>query len=415
MSPSSTGPPAHAAAIDPSRHRAPALDGLRAVAALAVIALHVGIYTGQVASSWLGIGEGGPLGPVLSRLTVGVPIFFLLSGLLLYRPFAEAALGRRPAPSAVVYLWYRAVRILPLYWLVAVVALVLFAPGGLPGGWELLRTLGLLHVYEQGAIPLGITQTWSLATEASFYVVLPLLAVALAPLVRRRGGLLLAFVALEAVTVASLVLTHVPSAGAYPLAALWLPQYLGFFAAGLVLAAWSARVARDGTFPRALAVVAARPWVAWLGALAAYVVVSTPLTGTTARYPTVAEALLEHALYLVVAVLLVLPLVVAADRGPARLLAARVPSALGRISYGLFLWHMVVVEGWLRLTGQEAGQADVLVLLPVTVAATVALSAASFVLVERPARRLRGPVRGPGDGRPAAVPPTAAATAGAEA
>lgn len=376
--------------LDPAHRYAPALDGLRALAALLVIALHVGIYTGQVASSWLGIGAGGTLGPLLSRFTVGVPIFFILSGLLLYRPFAEAALDGRRRPSTLVYLWHRAVRILPLYWIVALVAVLLFSADSLTQLWPTVRTFGLLHIYEPAAIPLGITQTWSLATEVSFYVLLPLLAIALARLVVRPRGPLIAFLLLEAITVASQILTHLPSAGAYPLAAFWLPQYLGFFAAGIALAAWSAKLARSGRRPRLVVLLAERPWIGWLVALAAYVLVSTSLTGTTARYPTVVEALLEHGLYLVIAVGLVLPLIVADGRGPARALSARIPRGLGKISYGLFLWHMVVVESWLRITDQQAGQADFLVLFPVTVAATIALATASYLLVERPARRLRG-------------------------
>jgi peptidoglycan/LPS O-acetylase OafA/YrhL len=398
--------------LNPLQRHAPALDGLRAIAAIAVIALHVGIYSGQVASSWLGIGQGGTLGPVLSRLTVGVPIFFVLSGLLLYRPFAEAALDRRPRPSTAVYLWHRAVRILPLYWIVAVVSLVLFG-AGLAHLWPTARTLGLLTIYEQGAIPTGITQTWSLATEVLFYVVLPLLAVVLWRVLPRPRGVLLAFVVLEAVNVLSLVLTHLPSAGPYPLAAFWLPQYLGFFAAGIALAAWSAKLARRDTPPRAVALLAARPWIGWLVALVAYVLVSTSLTGTTARYPTVAEALLEHALYLVVAVGLVLPLLVAQDRGPSRVLSARVPRFLGRISYGLFLWHMVLVEGYLRIVDQAPGKAEFAVLFPVAVLATIAVSTVSFVLVERPARRLRALV---GGGRRAGRGPAVqVASAGADA
>lgn len=388
------GPPAGIeapvpAVLDPALRHAPALDGLRALAALAVIALHVGIYSGQVASSWLGIGQGGTLGPVLSRLTVGVPIFFVLSGLLLYRPFADAALDGRRGPSPVVYLWHRAVRILPLYWLVALVALALFSASTLSQPWPTIRTLGLLHIYEPGAIPLGITQTWSLATEVAFYVALPLLAVGLRWLVRRPHGWLSAFVVLEAITVVSVVLTHLPSAGPYPLASFWLPQYLGYFAAGIATAAWSARLTRSGGRPRLAVLVAARPWLSWLVAAGAYALVSTPLTGTTARYPTVAESLAEHALYLVVAVALVLPLVLADGRGPARVLSTRVPRYLGRISYGLFLWHMVVVESWLRIVDEPAGTASFAVLFPVAVLATVALAAASHALVERPARRLR--------------------------
>ncbi|WP_052424536.1 acyltransferase family protein [Streptomyces fulvoviolaceus] len=370
---------------DTGRDRAPALDGLRALAALLVIAIHVGIYTGQVASSWLGIGEGGPLGPVISRFTVGVPIFFVLSGLLLYRPYANAARDGRARPSASRYLWHRVLRIFPVYWAVTMVALLWFGRDTLESVWPTLRALLLLHIYEHDPIPLGITQTWSLATEVAFYAVLPLLAWGLHPLLRRgrTGAVFAVLAAVEAVTLVTVVATHVPSAGPYPLAQLWLPEYAGYFAAGIGLAVLASRVQDPPAFVR-------RPWLCWGVALAAYVLVSTPLTGTTARYPTVAEALWEHGLYLVVAVALVAPLALAdGSRGPAALLRRPVPAWLGRISYGLFLWHMVVVEGWLRITGQKVGTAEFAVLFPVTVALTVVLAALSHYLIELPARRLR--------------------------
>ncbi|MFD8822631.1 acyltransferase family protein [Streptomyces sp. NPDC059605] len=385
---------------DTGRRRALPLDGLRAVAALLVIALHVGIYTGQVASSWLGIGEAGPLGPVVSRFTVGVPIFFVLSGLLLYRPFADAARDGGPRPSTGRYLRHRAVRILPAYWLVALVSLVWFGRDTLGAAWPALRTFLLLHVYGSDPIPAGIPQTWSLATEVSFYAVLPLLAAALHPLLRRGGaGAVLGVLgAVEAVTLLSVVLTHVPSAGPYPPAQLWLPEYAGYFAAGMALAVIASRTVEPPAPVR-------RPWLCWGVALGAYVLVSTPLTGSTLRYPTVAEALLEHLLYLVIAVALVAPLALGPARPgpgtPARLLAHPVPAWLGQISYGLFLWHMVVVEGWLRITGERAGSADFVVLFPVTVVLSVGCAALSHYLVERPLRRLRGrtpeprPVPGP--------------------
>ncbi|GHJ38953.1 acyltransferase [Streptomyces sp. TS71-3] len=369
-------------AVDTSRTHAHALDGMRALAALMVIALHTGIYSGQVASSWLGIGHGGALGPVLSRFTVGVPIFFVLSGLLLYRPYANAGRDGAPRPPTGRYLWHRALRILPAYWAVTLVALAAFTPDALTHLWATVRPLALLHIYQANVIPAGITQTWSLATEASFYVLLPLLALALHPLLRRPAAVLVALGALEAVSVASVVLTHLPSAGPYPAAGFWLPQYIGYFAAGMALAVLASRGAGLGALAR-------HPWACWGVAVAAYAVESTPLTGSTSVYPTVPQALLQHLLDLVVAVALVAPLVLRTERGPARLLSHRVPARLGRISYAVFLWHMVVVETFLRLTGEPAGSATFAVLFPATVAVTVLIAVASDILIERPARRLR--------------------------
>src|SRR5260370_3130585 len=86
-----------------------ALDGLRAVAAVAVLVTHVGGLTGYVLT-------GTPASWVVSRGNIRVPIFFVLSGLLLYRPWAAAALARPPAVRVTTYLRRRALRLLPPYW-----------------------------------------------------------------------------------------------------------------------------------------------------------------------------------------------------------------------------------------------------------------------------------------------------------
>ena len=91
----------------------PALDGVRALAALAVLVTHVAFTTGAY-------GAGLP-GALLARLDVGVPLFFVLSGYLLYRPHARARVGGRPALPARAYLLRRAARILPAYLLVVLV------------------------------------------------------------------------------------------------------------------------------------------------------------------------------------------------------------------------------------------------------------------------------------------------------
>src|SRR5262249_46679642 len=96
------------------------LDGYRAVAAVTVLVFHVLFLTGQNVT-------GTALGNVASRLDVAVALFFLISGFLLYRPWAvghlAAAAGDR-GPRSAGYLWHRALRILPAYWLLAVVALL---------------------------------------------------------------------------------------------------------------------------------------------------------------------------------------------------------------------------------------------------------------------------------------------------
>ena len=66
-----------------SADRLPSLTGLRAVAALAVVGTHAAFGTGA-------LNRGYP-GMLLGRLDIGVAIFFVLSGLLLFGPWVRAA------------------------------------------------------------------------------------------------------------------------------------------------------------------------------------------------------------------------------------------------------------------------------------------------------------------------------------
>src|SRR5690349_10579229 len=71
--------------------RDPALAGLRAIAALFVVATHAAFATGYL--------NHGYLGAMYSRLEIGVAIFFVLSGFLLFRPWVRAAAGGTAPPS----------------------------------------------------------------------------------------------------------------------------------------------------------------------------------------------------------------------------------------------------------------------------------------------------------------------------
>src|SRR5664279_2258570 len=95
--------------------RLPALDGVRAAAALAVLTTHVAFQTASVAR--------GPFGALQGRLDCGVAVFFALSGFLLARPWI---LGT--SPTTAQYFLCRAARILPAYWLAMVVAVIADSP-----------------------------------------------------------------------------------------------------------------------------------------------------------------------------------------------------------------------------------------------------------------------------------------------
>src|SRR6202165_1858723 len=78
-----------------SNHQVASLTGIRAVAALLVMATHAAYTTGKYTHGYVGL--------VYSRMEIGVPIFFVLSGFLLFGPWVRAAAQDRPPPSVANY------------------------------------------------------------------------------------------------------------------------------------------------------------------------------------------------------------------------------------------------------------------------------------------------------------------------
>lgn len=363
------------------------LDGLRALAATAVVVTHVGFWTGNYTPD--------VVGRVLARCDVGVPIFFVLSGFLLSRPFFLASVRGRPGPRPAAYLWRRGLRILPAYWL-TVAAAFLLLPGNRGLGFgDWVRYLGLLQAYSTKHFAEGLSNTWSLTTEVAFYVVLLPVGAVLMRLSgshpqRPRRALLL----LVAGAVAGLLwLGWARAAGPFPVPVdMWLPGFAGWFGAGMALAALS--VADRAWWPVRLAhSLGSSLATCWAAAGALFWIATSTLAGPiTLAPPTAAQAMFKNLLYLLVAGLVVLPLVFGdQSRGSTRrALASPVGRLLGEVSYGLFLIHVAVLALGYHLLGAPQFSGDfVLVLVPTWVIST-ALATVVYFGLERPLSRWRG-------------------------
>ncbi len=372
-------------------HAFPGLDAVRAAGATAVLATHVAFQTGR--------SVGGPLSGTLARLDIGVALFFVLSGFLLFRPFAQAATGDRTRwPSTVDYLWRRALRILPAYWL-AVTACLLLIPSnaGLRGPEVWLRHLTLTQVYSAGLQRHGLTQMWSLCTEVLFYLLLPVLAFLV---LGRRGsaGGRRPFVVLAAVASVSvgwqLVTTRTSWVDVHA-AGQWLPGYLDWFAGGMALALVQVRLAAGTASQRMHRAqeLARSTATCWGASLALFAVATSPVAGPRSleAVATTWEAVLKNLLYGASALLVVLPLVLGPqDEGSTvRALGRRPVQLLGEISYGVFLWHLLVLETVVRLLHQPLFTGSWVSLFALTWVAAVGVAAVSYVVVERPALRLK--------------------------
>jgi peptidoglycan/LPS O-acetylase OafA/YrhL len=358
--------------------RFPALDGLRGLSAVALVIYHAGIITS--------FNVLNALGGVTARLNVGVAVFFALSGFLLYRPFVAARRGGGRTVDLPRYYRRRIVRIVPAYWVV--LAVILIVPGIIaqnPGlaplrSGELWRYALFVQVYDADTVAFGLGQAWTLCVEVVFYALLPLLAWAAtrAPSVRWEiGGLVM----LSAASFAARMITH---AAGDILPSVWLAGTFTWLAVGMVLAVLSVEVqcGRWRGAPLALC---------W--GIAGVVFTACAFGGLprdAAETYTSAQFAGEHFGYAVFTVLLLAPLVVGTP--PAwltRLAGSAMARWLGAASYGVYLWHIIVLFA-LKANGAEewsTGNA-MLVIAPLAIVGALMLGIASYLIVERPALRV---------------------------
>jgi peptidoglycan/LPS O-acetylase OafA/YrhL len=378
-----------------AKDRVAVLDGYRAVAAIAVVAYHVYFHSAIIPRAPFDGWEGLPdqLG------NFGVAIFFVLSGWVMFRPVLDndALDGATPVPTELRAgrFWKRRfLRVYPAYWLALAGALVAFRIT--PEPRELTSWLTLTHVYRGTNYVLsGLPVAWTLCVEVSFYLVLPLV-VRLFWRHARRAGPRRALVALVAVFFAiawASRLAVLAAGGEARVALAWLPAHLDWFAFGFVLAALE-RSWRGGHSVTRIARLARRPAVCAVATVGLLVV--SGVAGL--RYTLAAEPawklLLRAAVNGLAAFVILLPAAVNPRRGTfARLLTHPTVTFLGRISYGIYLWHVVVLTEWVRHTdvgplGFARSSTRPLLLFVTVLSITIAIATMSYVLVERPLGRL---------------------------
>jgi peptidoglycan/LPS O-acetylase OafA/YrhL len=374
--------------------RFPCFDGLRAMAAFAVLLTHVAYITGFDFRS--------SIGALTARLDVGVAVFFLISGFLLYRPFVVARLEGGPPPRVAAYFWRRGLRIFPAYWLALTITIfVLHIPADIPDAKDLFLYYGLLHLYSLDTLFGPILASYTLVTEVSFYVFLPIYAFAIGfrpvPAIQhvRRDLLALAglFVAGVGYRVA-VSLADPPGRRDFQLQNI-LPGWIDVFAVGMALAVLSAWYAhRRSAGPPILS----RPWMpaaSWgLSALALLLVSTYVGAPTPSEVFSVSEELSIHYLYLAVAFFLLLPAIFGPqDRSPVRaFLRNPVVAWLGLISYGVYLWNEAIIEKYLDWTDRTPFNTYLGSMLLVVVIVTIAVAATSYYALERPVLRLKSRV-----------------------
>lgn len=342
----------------------PDVEGLRAIAILAVVLFHVGFS--QV--------QGG---------FIGVDVFFVISGFVI-----TGLLLRQQAASGRIqfrdFYARRAKRIIPAAVLVIIVSLI--ASAVLVGGryttpvasdarWS---SVFLSNAHFADVLPnlfvsrvdSPFQQFWSLAVEEQFYLVYPAFLLALALVAARISVRTRLIVGLSSVAVASFVWSvassHVGELGAYysPLTRAWE------LAIGGLLAAATAKLHR-------IPVVAAGV-LTWLG-LAGIVLAATQVSLRFA-YPGAIVALPVLSTALVIAGGCAVP-----NWGAERLLRLSPFRWIGRWSYSWYLWHwpFLAIAAARAHTSVLSSSTQKNVML---VLAALAASIATYAWVEKPFR-----------------------------
>jgi len=330
-----------------------------------------------------------------ARLEIGVSVFFLISGFLLYRPFAASHLAGGASPAVGKFWVRRLLRIVPAYWLAFVVTSYVMHANKIKPGWHaLLVYLGLLQVYFPSQALTGITQAWSLCTEVAFYLFLPLFAAVV--VFRRRSDhhqLRRELTALAGLFTSGLGLRfwllHLHTPLGY-LMLEWLPACLDLFALGMLLAVLSSWMAHRGVQPRWLW-SPVLPWLSWLLAAAMLWVVShIGVSKLPLEHTSPGRGLAQEVLYGLFAFFLLLPAVFGPQGAGLirRTLQWGPVAALGVVSYGVYLWHQAWVELFLRWT-DELFRVAWPEMFGVVLSLAVASAAASYLFVERPILRFK--------------------------
>lgn len=364
------------------------LDGVRAIAALLIVVHHVAYASGVTMNETYGRFTG--------RMDVGVPIFFVLSGYLLSRPFVRSLMHDTSAPPTRDFLWKRFLRIFPAYWLALVLMLIIGAVA-VRGPSGFFFSFFLIHVYHPDRAISGITQSWSLATEISFYLFVPLYTMTMARWTRRRHQnqralmLMASLVFLYLLSVAFRTAVHVvdpPFANVTPY---WLPALIDIFAMGMglaVLREWS----RFNHDIRTLCErVTSHAW--WLlgGAVFVFWWVSTQFgLAVGLETSTFERETIRQGLYGVIGLLSVAPFALRDSTDSAsRALGWRPLAWIGLVSYGVYLWHQVFITGEFTESTMpyELFDGGILDRLVITLSATFLIAAVSYHFFESPLLR----------------------------
>lgn len=242
------------------------LDTIRGLAVFFVLMVHaLGFFGGprvEVPIPFTGFAL--PWSMMVSRMGVGVDLFFVLSGFLLALPWHKAEVQGKPHPRLRPYLQRRLWRIVPPYWFMLVLMLLLLTntliPWSTVASRDGLKSLFAFFFFMQQLFPFSANAQafanvngamWTLTIEMIFYLTLPWFVLAFTkrrwmwglPLSLAISMVYLVIVRHPPAAVVSAVLSQAPNHQMPSYAMDWyladqFPAFLPEFGIGMAVANW---------------------------------------------------------------------------------------------------------------------------------------------------------------------------------
>jgi peptidoglycan/LPS O-acetylase OafA/YrhL len=366
----------------------PVIDGLRFLAIFPVVLQHLCERAIRVAEeNHLATASDYALINLLPTGYLGVELFFVISGLIISYPFISAHFRGQRKPSVRNFYLRRVTRLEPPYFLVMIGCYSFlritgyipegthtFSDGSVSLETSLAASLVYMHGLLLGGIPMINPPVWSLELEIQFYILAPIVVLAVLRL-QRLPAIVLGFLALIA---GSIVASHFPENQSIPLHAIPLAKFFHLFLAGILVNL----LTLGGLVPQRI------PQVIWdVGFIVAIVALflidkdEGSILAATAQVPC----------YLV--------LFLAAFEGMMfrRFLSLPWIFTIGGMCYTIYLIHLPILQVLTGLAMRTSGcisfMPGLIVSIIVTLPILFALSVAFFLLIEKPCMNPKWPLR----------------------
>ena len=369
-------------------HRNLALDSLRGFSTILIVVYHTFSASGYPAA------HAESFGAYIGRLNVGVAIFFLLSGFLIFRPFAQVLIHNLPLPEVRSFYLKRAARIIPGYWF------ALFFLAGIdsltiPNASGFLRNIFLVNPFTTSNVFSGIRQSWTLSVELSFYLLVPVFVLLLLQQSMRKNrpiSISTLFLAISLLFIGTYVFRlfhHLTHFWFLETANIWLPSHMDTIGLGMSIAVLVEAPETSRLASKIRTIIANHSGLLFLCSILVWML-SANINMTIG----IVQAdfhidLLCHFLYSIASLLLVAPLCVAPKSLLTKILSLRLFAWLGTISYGIYLWHMAFLGGNFaeKYMPYTENDGQVLLRFLVVLPASIAIASLSYYVLERPIMR----------------------------